>query len=250
MANGYTVFFSYLLVPTTGNTNGCGYSEAIHCNYINKIYLDSITNKEVNINFTNINDFKFLSSGGGSGYTANKIYVLVQLINNSPYANLKDVKPISENWKMYDATNQVSGYTTGDTFIITPAMISSVVFSVPLYQYNQVDIMPSYNLDYLNYPSYLTVDDDKLCFGDEEYFFGNVCSDIEAIAYSTDLTINLPLNEFNSTTNLTWNKVSEVYITEIALYDENKNLVGIAKLNDPIPKDATIARTIVFGLDF
>jgi len=247
MANGYTVFFSYVLVPDSGATNCAGYSEAIHCNYINSIYLDTITNKEVNIHFDNINDFKFLAVSGGTGFTANKIYILVQLINNASYTNLADVKPNSANWKMYNATSQVTGYTTGNTFGLTPANITTTVFSVPLYLYNQ---MISYDLTYLNYPSHLPVDDDKLCFGDEEYFLGNVATDIEAIAYTTDLAINLPLNEFNSTSNATWDALSEVYITEIGLYDTDKNLIGIAKLNDPIPKDATIARTIVFALDF
>jgi hypothetical protein len=247
MANGYTVFFSYLLVPTTGYTNGGGYSEAIHCNYINRIYLESIVNKEVNINFTNFSDFKFLSAVGGTGFTANQIFVLVQLIDNASYTNLSDVKPIAADWKMWDVTDQVSGYTTGNTFALTQANITSTIYSVPIYKYGS---LPSYNLNYLNYPNHLTSDDDKLCFGDEEYFFGNVCSDIEAIAYTTDLAINLPLNQFNSTSNATWDGVSQVFITEIGLYDGNKNLIAIAKLNDPIPKDGTIARTMVFGLDF
>ena len=247
MANGFTVYFSYLLVPNSGSTNGCGYSEAIHCNYINSILLDTIVNKEVNLHFDNKNDFKFLSPNGSTGFTANKIFILVQLIDNSTYTNPSDIKPISSNWKMYDVTNKVTGYTSGNTFSLTPANITSSVFGVPLYKY---DSMASYNLNYLNYPSKLSVDDDKLCFGDEEYFFGNVSTDIEAIAYTTDLAINLPLNQFNSSTNATWDNLSQVFITEIGLYDTNKNLIGIAKLNDPISKDATISRTIVFALDF
>lgn len=246
MANGYTVFFSYLLAPNTGDTNGCGYSEAIHCNYINKIYLDSIVNKEVNIHFDNYNDFKFLAESGTTGYTANKIFILVQLIDNSPYSSVSDVKVDSAKWKMFNATDQVTGYTTGNTFALTPLNLTTTVFSVPLYLYGQ---MIPYDLSYLNYPNHLAVDDNKLCFGDEEYFLGNVSSDIEAIAYSTDLAIPLPQKEFNSSTNATWDN-QLVYITEIGLYDNNKNLVGIAKLNDPLPKDGTISRTIVFGLDF
>ena len=42
----------------------------------------------------------------------------------------------------------------------------------------------------------------------------------------------------------------KVYITEIGIYDTNKNLVAIGKLNDPVAKDATISRTIVFAIDF
>ena len=246
MISGYTVYFSYYLT-SSNNVNECGYSNAIHCNYINSIKLDSIVNKEVNINFTNINDFKFLSTNGTYGYSANKIFILIQLLDNSKYSSESDIIPDSASWKKYEVTNQVSGYTTGNTFTLTPANITSTIFSVPLYTYGTLE---SYNLSYLNYPTTLYTDDNKLCFGDEEIFMGNVSTDIEAIAYSTDLVINLPLNQFNTTNNLTWDNLSQVYITEIGLYDTDLNLVGIAKLNNPIPKDSTISRTLVFGLDF
>lgn len=243
MLEGYTVFFSYMFTTDSGY----GYKDAIHCNYINAIQLTSITNKEVNIFFENLRDFKFFNVSGGTGITVNKIYVLVQLINNTQYSSIYDIKPIPTNWKKYDVTDQISGYTSGQT--LTGIDLTTTIFKVPLYLYNNVNQMPTYDLSYLNYPA-IDSDDDLLCFGDEEYFIGNVESDIEAIAYTTDLAIQLPLNQFNSSTNETWDGTSEVYITEIGLYDENKNLVGIAKLNNPIPKDATIARTLVFGLDF
>jgi len=247
MANGYTIFFSYMLTPDSGDTSGYGYSDAIHCNYINTLQLDAIRNKEVNIHFENESDFKFLSISGGTGVTMNNIYVLVQLINNSTYTSISDVKPIANAWKRYNVSDQITGYTSGQK--ISADDITTTVFKVPLYLYNNVNEMPSYDLSYLNYPA-VDSDSDLLCFGDEEYFIGNVTTDIEAIAYSTDLAIQLPLNQFNSSTNETWDGTSEVNITEIGIYDTNKNLVGIAKLNNPIPKDATIARTLVFGLDF
>jgi hypothetical protein len=64
------------------------------------------------------------------------------------------------------------------------------------------------------------------------------------------MSINLALNEFNSSNNLTWDGTSSVYISEVGLYDENKNLVAIGKLNNPIQKDSTISKTILFALDF
>ena len=79
---------------------------------------------------------------------------------------------------------------------------------------------------------------------------GNVETDIKAIAYTTDLAINLPQNEFNSSTNETWNNTDIVAISEIGIYDANKNLVAIGKLNNPIQKNSGIARTIVFAIDF
>jgi hypothetical protein len=245
MANGYTVFFSYLLETTPGS----GYSNTIHCNYINSLYLETITNKEVNIYFNDKDDFKFLSPdfNGGTGYTVNKICVLVQLINNTGYDSLSDVKPIAANWRRYDVTDQIEDYCTGFTVgqQLTAEYLCESIFKLPIYKYNN---MPIYNLDYLDYPNMKSPD--ALSFGEEQYFIGNVSADAKAIAYTMDLAINLSLNQFNSTTNLTWDGESSIYITEIALYDSEKNLVAIGKLNNPIPKNSNISRTIVFAVDF
>lgn len=240
MANGYTVFFSYILKSNNG------YSNAIHCNYINSIVIDSVINKEININFDNIDDFKFLSASGGTGYTANEIHMLVQLINNSSYQNENDIKPNSAKWKIYDVTHYTSGYTNDSSWKLTPFNISNSVYKVPIYLYNT---MEDYNLDYLDYPNVNS--ENELCFGDEQYFLGNVSSDVEAVAYTTDLAISMPLNQFNSSENNTWNSSAlGVYISEVGIYDSNKNLVAIGKLNNPLRKDSTISRTIVFAIDF
>ena len=233
MAQGYTVFFTYRLANESS-----GYTSAVHCNYINKLYLDNISNKEVNIYFNDINDFKFLSISGGTGYSANKVYMMIQLINNAPYALLDDVKPISQNWKEFDVSNQIFGYSGN---YISPLDMVSTVFKVSLTTYNISG--STYVLDYLGLET-------NLSFGDEELFLGNVETDIEATVYTTDLSLNLPLNEFNSTTNPTWDNVSPVNISEIGLYDADKNLVAIGKFNNPVQKDSTISRTIVFELDF
>ncbi len=234
----YTVFISYVLVPTSG------YSQAIHCNYINSLELitDTPYLNEIKLNFPTAADFKFLSSNltGGTGYIANKIYALFQIVSGTT-----DAVPVSTDWRSYEITNQVSGYTTGTSFILTPANITSVVFKIPLLNYTGYTI---YGLDYLNYP--VVSETDALSLGDEIYFLGNVTTDIKADVYVTDLPIGLPLNEFNSSTNATWDGVSSVAISEVGIYDADKNLVAIGKLNDPITKDSTISRTIVFAIDF
>lgn len=251
MANGYTIFFTYTLGTESGSTNGFGYSDAIHCNYINELYLENITNKEVNIYFDDINEFKYLNVDGVSGFSANKIHVIIQLIDNSTYDSLDQVKPIMGEWRKYDVTDQVLNYVSGQS--LSSFDLTSTIFKVPLYLYYNDTLMPIYNLEYLNYPlvtqTGTTTLNTPLIFGEEEVFFGNVSTEIEAIAYTTDLAINLPTNEFNSSDNETWDG-ENVYITEVGLYDSNKNLVAIGKFNNPIVKDSTIARTIVFGIDF
>lgn len=248
MASGYSIFTTYLLVPT-GTTLGYGYSEAIHCNYIKKTQ-SAITNPtmgESTINFPNINDFKFLSNNliHNTGYTVHRIFALVQIIDNAPFTNIADVKAIASDWRIVEITNQIPTHVSGTP--LTALQLTSVVFRIP---FNIYYSYPIYNLSYLNYPTKEIADDDKLCFGDEMYFFGNVSTEIKAIAYTTDLSINLPLNQFNSSTNSTWTTTDKVAISEIGIYDANKNLVAIGKLNNPIIKDETISRTIVFNIDF
>jgi hypothetical protein len=243
MASGNTIFITYVLIPT-GQTIGSGYTEAIHCNYISKLQVNS-TNPyiiEINLNFPNISDFKFLSNNT-TGYTANKIHAIVQIVDNTPFNTIEDVKPDSTQWKYFDMTNQVIGYTG----ILTPANLISQVFKVSLIDYTG-STFSSYTLQYLDYPSASQVN--NLSFGEATYFFGNVATKIMAEVYTTEINIDLHLSEFNSSTNLTWNSGDVVYISEIGIYDGDKNLVAIGKLNDPVAKDATIARTIVFALDF
>jgi hypothetical protein len=242
MASGYTVFVTYLLSGATTQN----YSTAVHCNYVQKLFLDTDAPdiEEIKVYFNNIDEFKFLNGSLGTGFSANKIFIVLQIVDNAPFLFASGVTPTAANWKLFDVTNQIAGVGT----YLTPLNLTSRVFNIPL---NQYPIMPSYNLDYLDYP--IASRSDLLCFGDEVYFFGNVQTDIEAIVYTTDLSIPLPLNQFNSSNNNTWLQMSpkpKVYISEIGLYDSNFNLVAIGKLNDPVPKDASISRTLQFNIDF
>jgi hypothetical protein len=246
MASGSTIFITYALIPT-GQTNGDGYQQAIHCNYIKKIpsiqFDPYIT--EINLNFPDVTKFKFMGDGitvEKTGYTVNKIHAIVQIVDNTPFDTLDSVTPDSTAWRILDITNQIVGYTG----VLTPTLMIGQVFKVFLYNYNTFS---GYTLNYLNYPSSNEIN--NLAFGESTYFFGNITTSIKADVYTTDISINLPLNEFNSSTNKSWNEEDEtVYVSEVGLYDTNKNLVAIGKLNDPVAKDSTIARTIVFALDF
>jgi hypothetical protein len=245
MANGYTIFATYLLESASG------YSTAIHCNYIQIIPMQTNTPDlmEVNMSFPNIGDFKFLSGNiaNGTGFTINKIYALLQSVSGITDSGTTIVANPA-NWYKFDLTDQIK--TDGTP--LTATELTSRAFRIPLYGlYYPSTGFTSYNLTYLDYPSSL---DNKLCFGDEIYFLGNVETEIHADVYVTDLSVMLPLDEFNSSTNLTWDSTrdTKVSISEIGIYDDSnpKNLVAIGKLNSPIDKDSTIARTILFALDF
>jgi len=246
----YTVFSSYILEPNNG------YSKAIHCNYIKAVVLNTSTPDimEMNMNFPYEEDFKFLSTNNNvTGYVVHKIYALIQIVPTN-------VKPIASNWKKIDITP----FGHSPTLPLTAAELTANTFKISLNHYYDTPSLSNpfkpYDLTYLNYPPAIDVDqsgNDDLSFGDEKFFLGNVTTDIHADVFVTDLSINLPLNLFNSSTNPTWKAIPQsqkppVSITEIGIYDDStpKNLVAIAKLNDPISKDGTINRTILFALDF
>jgi hypothetical protein len=242
----YSVYATYLLKTNkeSGFDLGNGYSDTIHCNYLNRIDLQEVGTSELNLYFNNQDVFKFLSISGGTGYTANEVHLLVQIVDNE-YDESNDyyiiTPPTSNQWRIFNATHQINDHISGST--ITPENISNSVFSFPFILY---ETLPIYDLSYLNYPS----EANELCFGDEEFFYGNVLSDREAIIHSTEIPIELLPSEFNTSTNLSWKEGDDVYITEVGIYDSENNLVAIGKLNDPIKKNDKITRTIIFGIDF
>ena len=221
-----------------------GYSTPIHCNYIQKIVTDDFTNSTISLIF-DTDEFPFLADNGdynisgGTGWTAYKINALIQIINTTGDTAIPDAAA----WKILDITDQTVGYISGETLQHTG--ITTTVYTITLPQYTNA---PLYDLSYLDYPTELETD--RLAWGEEAFFFGNVKTDIKATAYTTDIPVVMPLNQFNSTTNPTWDGMSAVSVSEVGIYDANGNLVAIGKLNNPISKDSTISRTILFAMDF
>lgn len=239
-----TIFVTYQFegAPYSADTS-FGYSTPIHCNYIQKIETDSLVNSTISLIFDQ-NEFPFLADNtsglnvsGGTGWSAWRLNALVQIVNSSGAT----ADPAA--WKIIDITEQTNGWISGQTLQKTG--ITSTVYSLSV---PDINIAPYYDISYLNYPTELQTD--RLAWGEEVFFFGNVKSDIKATAYTTDIPVVMPLNQFNSSTNPTWDGVSPISVSEVGIYDVNGNLVAIGKLNNPISKDSTKALTILFEMDF
>ena len=69
--------------------------------------------------------------------------------------------------------------------------------------------------------------------GTGHYFYGNLETDISATIYEMRYLINLGRNQFTNTSNPTWTSGTTSYVTEIALYDSNYDLIVISKLQSP-----------------
>jgi hypothetical protein len=242
-----TVFITYLFENDQTYLSGStyGFQTPIHCAYIQKLTTDDYRGKKINFTF-NEDLFPFMKSTSemnGLGWNANRIKALVQKYD---YVD-ETLRPDPTLWKIIDVTNQISGFATFSATTINPNDLVGVIFSISDSLYESASI---YDLDqYLNLPE--TIDDDnKLNFGDETFFYGNITTDINATIQRSNINIFLPLNTYNNSTNPTWEQNTPVYITEIGIYDDNNDLVGIAKLNYPIDKDNTKTRTFDFGMDF
>ena len=107
----------------------------------------------------------------------------------------------------------------------------------------------TYNLhNYIDIPT--TSQDTKLQFGDEVFFFGNIETDIQAISYKTKFVLPAGGNQFNTSINPTFDGTTSVFISEVGIYDNNRNLVAVGKINRPIEKKVGKTVIIELGLDF
>ena len=239
-----TLYVTYRLSNTVDFTN------SLHCNYYSKITESNIctpeTSKNVAIRFGG--EFQCLTQPGyvppvtttttmpvvtmttticptdcdmPNGYYADTFEIICQLVPTGQ-------RPDSSLWKIIDYTSVISdqfinGYVTedsltGTTFIITPELYSTA---------------PYYNLnDYIELiPNGTTTP--NLNFGDEYYFYGSLESDIQATIYEMRYKINLSDTEFQNTSNPTWTPGTKSYVTEIALLDENRDILVMSKLQSP-----------------
>jgi hypothetical protein len=157
-----------------------------------------------------------------SGFYSNKFEVIVQKVTTGE-------RPNPSEWKIIDFTDQligtmINGYITqegltGNTFVITQ---------------ENYDTSPYYNLDdYIDLTS-AGFSGTQLNFGDEYYFYGNLETDIQSTIYEMRYKINLGQAEFLSSSNPSWTNGNKSYVTEIGLYDNEKNLMIISKMQSPV----------------
>lgn len=245
-----TIFITYLLetAGTLLEEVSYGYKTPVHCNYIQKITTEDYTDKTVSLSFNKDDEFRFMAgpsdikpSGNGYGWSADKFYVLIQIIDGIG----DNIKPESNQWKKVDKTSSINNFSTWVGKAIPPEELIKSVFII---REDEYDNAPTYDLSYLNYP--IETDTNNLQFGEEVFLYGNVKAKISANIFSMTMNAILPLNEFNSSQNPTWEEGETVYITEIGIYDDEGTLLGIGKLNTPIDKNNNLHRTIEFNLDF
>jgi len=228
---------------------------SLPCNYFSKIEVNSGGECDVtypsNIAFkfggeeyhpNTVGSFQHMKTAFSDvidGYVADRMWVIIQETTDEV-----DLLPDPKLWQKIDVTSKIPNHTLGSlidpsdlrdhSFIITGLEFQNAsLFDLETYlKNNPSDTNYLGDLSYTNEPQ----------FGDEQPFPGSVklvrCTDIEEMRF----LVNLPNTQFVTTQNPTFSQEQRnatKYVTEVALLDQNKNVLVTAKTSSPIKRVGT-----------
>jgi len=196
----------------------------MHCNYYQKIIGPvtgcGLTEQNVTVSFGN--EFRCMTTGTTRGYSATDFFILAQ----TGYTT--DNRPNPNNWVRMSYSGSLSNYIVGG--YINPVGLTATTFTISPTTYAGGT---TYNLgNELELPT-ISGSSNTLYFGDEYSFYGTINTDIQATIYEMRYLINLPNAQFSQSSNPTWVQGITPYMSEIGLYDANKNLLVLSKFQSP-----------------
>jgi len=214
--------------------------QGMHCNYYQRITgMSGDTPLTMNVTLTFGGDFDHMTRGSSEGFSADEFFVLAQKVTDgSP-------RPDPTQWRRIDFTSQLNdgGFVNASGFII-PLGMTSQNFTI---SNNNYDLAPLYDINnYLRLPS--SENDTEVNFGQEFFFYGAIQTDIEATIYEMRYLVNLPNNQFVNSSNPTWTSDYDPYMSEIGLYDSDKNLLVLSKFQSPQIREGI--QQVAVKLDF
>jgi hypothetical protein len=247
LSEGETIYVTYVLENTS---NGLPYN--LPCQTFTKITNNTSGTKDISFTINAVDELPYMRKieapgYDGRGFSANQFKVLYQILGEGE-------KLQSDAWKEVSYTSTTLTGNINET--IDPSQLenqlpesnnqkitSAIDSGAVIYEIN----------DKLNLPN--NVDPEKLQFGDERFFYGNVRTHIGATVYKTVFDVKVSANEFIHTTNPTINQensldITEVRVSEVGIYDNEKNLVFIGKLSEPIKLINGNTVTIELSMDF
>jgi hypothetical protein len=230
VSNGILTGDTEYLYVTYRFSNSSAFTESLHCNYYVKIQGPKIncnTYGEQNVAVRFGPEFECLNYINVlpltlTGFIGDSFQLIVQKVEG-------DARPNPAEWKIIDYTEYLSATTING--YITQSGLTGTTFVVTQDDY---DTAPTYNLDnYIDLPQ-VGQTGVTLNFGDEYYFYGSLETDIQATIYEMKYKVNLGQAEFQTSQNPSWTFGNNSYITEIGLYDSEKNLMIVSKMQSPI----------------
>ena len=207
--------------------NNSAFTNSLHCNYYTTISGNEQSllpgASDIIVRFGN--EFPFLNStpsGTPSGFSVNNMTILAQKVPSGT------TRPDATLWREITLNDQYSATTSGG--YMTLNSLTGVTYQITK---NMYDTAPIYQLNnYLNLPV-LNQSGVTFNFGGEYLFFGNIQTDIQATIYVMNFLVNLGQTQFFDSSNPTWDNSKTPYITEVGLYNAEKELMVISKIQSP-----------------
>ncbi len=244
-----TIYLSYSLknTATTGLTTSLSTQ-----NYV-KVTNNSSSPKDIAFRISEVDLLPYMRkyedvNYDGLGFYANKFNLIYQIVTDP------NTRPEPGSWKAYDFTSTLITTNSGETIDPkllenqSPALTGFILDSIKDSGATTFDITQSLNMA----PN---VSPDALQFGDERFFYGNLTTFIGATIYKTIFDIRVNSGQFNATDNPTRStdlstNPPNIKMSEVGIYDANKNLVCIGKLSTPVALVAGNTIMIELSMDF
>jgi hypothetical protein len=214
----------------TYRLNSSAFTESLHCNYYTKICGTDpdCPPDTADVTFRLGDEFPFLNheiTSLPSGFSANELVIIVQKVNAGE-------RPDPTGWYEINVTSQIES-TKINGFLTSSGLTNSTI-SINLPDYESA-IASGNNYDLTRYIDLPTIGDigNTLNFGGEYFFYGEIETEIQATIYVMNYLCNLGQNQFMTSNNPTWSESDVPYVSEIGLYDNDKNLMIITKVQSP-----------------
>jgi len=240
-----TMYLTYML------TNPSGLTDSLPCQYYVKIENNTSLDKDIKFNISGTDLLPYMrekehGSYDGLGFYAHNFKLLAQKVSKST------VRPSSQLWRQKDFSGTSLSTTSG--LSIDPLKLERQNPDL-----NEFILSGGTNysgLTYFNLSNHMTVpgssESTQLQYGDERFFYGNVSTYIGATAYKSLFTISIDPNEFTKTSNPSRSTTSteKLKVSDVGIYDSDKDLVMISKLSSPIELINNNAISIEVSIDF
>jgi hypothetical protein len=267
--SNYNYYVTYHLVNSGVYTSGedLGYQQTFPCGYIQKVqgFTDVNGNSQYlsctfpNKAFPYLRNSLQFTSFSGTGWSANKIQILVQEVHKDDDNGIDTLHP--GKWSGASdidtyGNGVYSGLTTQTT--LDPTYLQSHQFIISLEdivsgdtKFDSLTTSQVYgistgftNTDYIN--------SNGLTLGNEDFFFGNIKTKIAATSFKTVFTVEIKDSELNSSISGGFDGTQDAnaYITEIGILNAQGDLVAIGKPTFPIKKNSSRYLTFQLELDF
>lgn len=225
LTSSKTMWVTYMLAYN-GNTYKMN---NLPCNYHMKITGDTPYSVTVKFNSGEFSDLVTTATAAMNGYLANKFYLLCQITDNGAL-------PDSSLWKVMDYTTEAGGGS------LSGIKNGPITFTINDTNYTSAS---SFSLsDFVTGTDYTATSGPY--FGDEQAFPGSIRVVRAADFEEMNFKVNLPSGKFTQSQQP--NAPANPMITEVALLNDNKDVLVIAKTSQPIQRTGN--QVFAVKLDF